>query len=254
MIQRFIEEENKNEDFLAHIKKIGEIAQQAGGLNDLLFEFAEPHLEYLQNLLNTSKIGTVLFAFLVYIYDGSEIYATNLARQFNCKIIDIISYLDEFEILEQKRLIQINREEEEYKQHGQRLTFEVRFKTIDAFRKGNFDTYASVKYLSNDKFFNRLDHLCEDRVRKRRSYQDTIKLMKDLLQNNKHLVFAKKMVSLELSDEATLILILFFCYLISFDQNEIGFKNIDDLYDYEVDFNFTKNSCKNETIYFYRND
>ena len=239
MLQEFIDEGNKNEEFFTHIKRIGEIAQQAGGINDLFFDFARPHLEFLQSHLNTSKIGTAFFALLVYFYDGSEIYAIHFARQLNCKIIDIMSYLGEFEILEKKRLIHINREEE-YRRHGQKLTFEVRFQTIDSLRKGNYDTYASVKYLTNKKFFNRLDHLCEDRVRNRISYLNTIKLMNDLLDNNRHLVFVKKIINLNIPEEATLILILFFCYLVSFDQNEIGYKNIEDIYDYEVDFNFTK--------------
>jgi hypothetical protein len=42
-------------DYFGHISEIGEIISQAGGMNDLFWEFAEPHLDVLSGYF---QLGT----------------------------------------------------------------------------------------------------------------------------------------------------------------------------------------------------
>ena len=60
--------------------------------------------------------------------------------------------------------------------------------TINALRKENFVDPDTVKNLSIDEFFVHLERLCEERVRKRQSYENTIRVMLNLFQNNEHYV------------------------------------------------------------------
>ena len=59
-------QDNSNEFFLK-IKKISEINKQAGGLNDLFFEFAKLYLKYLCNILGVSPVGAALYAGLAHL-------------------------------------------------------------------------------------------------------------------------------------------------------------------------------------------
>src|SRR5215469_13240249 len=97
MLVSELEIDNRNgakPDFFSQIKSIDEIARQAGGINDLFDEFAQPHLQFLGKHLKTSQTGTALLAILVNLYNGDRISITKLAEYLHCKIIDVMSYFD----------------------------------------------------------------------------------------------------------------------------------------------------------------
>nr|AGS53927.1 cell division protein FtsH [uncultured bacterium contig00087] len=231
-------EENQKTDFFTHINEIGSIAKQAGGINDLFYEFAMPHLEYLQNRLSTNQIQTVLFACLIYLYNGDKITITRLANFMNYAVFKVLVYLNEFEILEQKRLLHIKREKEDYRYSGghEQISFELRFTTIDALRKGYYSESAFSQQLSIEKFFVQVERLCEERVQRRQSYPNTIKNMRNLLKDNEHLLFVKKVKALGVNDDTTLVLLRFFHYLVNMDLSEMALYHLEAIYDHSSEF------------------
>ncbi|MCL2128747.1 MAG: ATP-binding protein [Treponema sp.] len=232
-------------DIFFHIIKIDEIAKQAGGLNDLFYEFSESHLQFLSAHLQTSKLGTALLAVLVNLYNGDRISITRLAKYLDCKLIEVLTYMDEFEVLEQKGLLHIIRDSEDFRgfDHNE-LSFELRYNTIDELRKGNFTDPDSAKNLSIEKFFIHLERLCEEIVQRRQSYDNAIKVMLNLLRNNEHLLFVQKIKKLELPEDALIVFIRFFHYLINVDQPEMNFFQLSALYDQDYMFSMLKKSLK----------
>jgi hypothetical protein len=228
---------NNKIDYFSHIHEISKIFDQAGGINDLFWEFAEPHLNFLCDLLHIKKIGAVLLAVLVTIYDGYGKRITEVAESLNMELIEILQLMDEFEILEEMELIQINRVNTNFfSSSDDNLTINLPFRTIEALRKGTCHEMLNNKNLSIDKFFIQVERLCEDRVQKRVSYKNTIRKMKNLLQDNDHLHFVKKILGLDLSDDNTLVLLRFFHYLINVDEPDFPLYYFEVLYEHSSDF------------------
>ena len=187
---------SKKIDYFGHIREIGEIINQAGGMNDLFWEFAEPHLEILRHYLHIEKTTAALFAILLNLYNGRDIELSRIANFLKMKLIEVIQLMDEFEKLEQRELIIIHREDTRqpsyFSSSDEILTIKIPFRTIETMKNGICRDMPQNKNLSIDKFFIQLERLCENRVQGRESYENTKRKMTDLLQDNDHLYFVKK--------------------------------------------------------------
>jgi hypothetical protein len=232
-------------DFFVLFNKIDEIIKQAGGLNDLFFEFAGEYLESISINLCISQTEAALFAILCNLYDGDHIRLYQIKNYLKCKNIEVLSHMDEFEKLEQKKLIHINRANEDFRSYDNELSFKLRLLTIEALRKGHYTDLCISKNLSINEFFRHIGHLCRERVQKRQSNENTKKLMNDLLNDNKHLIFVQRIQKFELSDEDAFILLRFFHYLINLDESELGFEHFQVLYEDDYDFGHIKRQLKN---------
>jgi len=230
------EQNTKTVDYFGHIKAIGEITKQAGGMNDLFYEFAVPHLAFLSENLQIDKSAAALFAVLVNMYDGKPITINQVSNYVNLKCIEVVQFMNEFKILEQKSLIQISimsHYQDFYSTSPGTYMFELPFKTIDALKKGTCHELAIHKNLPIDEFFLCLDSFLEERIQRRVSY-DTIKnKIKNLLLDNDHLRFVKKMQNLALSGDDTLVLLGFFHYVVNNDKHELTINDLAVLLLYE---------------------
>ncbi|MCL1993808.1 MAG: ATP-binding protein [Spirochaetes bacterium] len=210
---------------LSHIMKIDEVFSQAEGLNDLFFEFAQPHLEYLAEHLQISRTAAALFAILVTSFDGNHITISKLASLLRLKAVEVMTHMDELEILEQKGLMSIFRDE----RHREKIIFDLDFQTIEALRKGNFHDLSHEKNLSVEKFFSQIK-LFYRRTRGR-AYNSVINRMRNLLFNNQHLLFVKKIQKLGLCSIDTLILLFIFNITVNFDKPDIKLEWLQELFD-----------------------
>jgi hypothetical protein len=240
-------------DFFSCIKEIGKIATQAGGINDLFFEFAESHLDFLCGNLQISRTGAALYAILINLYEGENISIFHLANHMNLKCIEIMPYMDELEILEQKDLIYIKRRNENRNSHDSRwdgkIAFDPRFSTFDALRKGDFNILFTKKNLTIDRFFVQLSILYENFNNSKQSIKNTVLKITDLLKDNDHLVFVKKIQKLDLSENNLLVLLYFFEQLVNDDENEIRYDELRNLFDDKYDFSDVKHQLKTGSSY-----
>jgi hypothetical protein len=245
-------------DFLSCIRDIGEIATQAGGLNDLFFEFAGTHLDFLCDNLQISRTGAALYAILINLYDGNHVTIVRLASYMHLKCIEVMSYMDELEILEQKGLIYIKSGDEDRHSHfdryGGKIAFDPRFSTIDALRKGDFQVLFTAKNLPIDKFFVQLGILYEDCKNSRQSYKNTILKITDFLKDNDHLLFVQKLQKINMATNDLFILLYFFEQLVNEDEQEIGFRDLVSIFDRKSDFNRIKQQLRSGGHYLSKNN
>ena len=235
-------------DYFSHINAIGEILKQAGGMNDLFHEFAGPHLVFLGGNLQIDRPAAALFAILVNMYDGRPVTVNQLSDYLALKCIEVLQFMDEFEQLEQKGLIQIYKGDPSpfpFTPSPETFMFELPLQTIDALRKGTCHELAVSKNLSIDEFFLKLESLFEERVQKRVAYKNTKKKMRSLLLGNGHLPFVQKILGFALSDDDTLILLRFFHYSVNVDEHEMTIRHLEALYDHSSTFTGVKRLLRN---------
>jgi len=244
-------------DFLSCVRDIGEIATQAGGINDLFFEFAGSQLDFLCDNLQISRTGAALYAILINLYDGNHVTIVRLAKFMHLKCIEVMSYMDELGILEQKDLIYIKGGDERRDSmwdHDGKIAFDPRFTTLDALRKGDFHVLFSQKNLSIDKFFIQLGIIYQDCKHSRQSSKNTILKITDFLKDNDHLLFVKKIQKLALSTNDLYILLYFFEQLVNEDEQEIEFRYLSSLFDDKSIFNHTKQQLRSGGHYLSKNN
>jgi len=159
-------------------------------------------------------------------------HAVSEKQQFLNKLLgetetpDIHSYSAQ---LEKKKLIRCKKKEDG-------LSFRVPGEVQDSLRKNN--TYTPEEYgnLSIFGFFSVLRRIFVERIDKELTYNSLKTELLNLVNQNKHLNFCKKIMSYCL-DENDLILLLRFCDLYgAFDMDIIQKHNLEFMFDKELDF------------------
>jgi len=229
----FNEGHNVKVDFLTHIRRIGEITKQSGGLNDLFYEFADPHLEFLCGQMSINKPTAAVFSAMVNMFTGQAVSINHLAGYLKLECIEIIMLMDELEELEQKELIQISHDDPDpFSYTHDVISFKLPIRTIDALRKGSCYELFNKKNLTIEGFFLEIENLCEERVQKHTSYKNTKIKMVNLLSDNTHLEFVEKLLDLQLHDDDLLVLLRFFHYTINVDEPDMSLRHLEALYDH----------------------
>jgi hypothetical protein len=244
MLQNVIEQNKKEMNFFDCISKISDINKQADGLNDLFFDFARPYLDFLCDILRISQTGAAIFAGLIDIYDGCSTSINEISKYLHIKCIELIEYMDELEFLAQNGLIYINRGDNHRFGSSNTLFFELRFEAIDALKNGKHCNLKLTKNLSIDDFFIHIEHLCEDRVQGRTPYKTTMKNMDNLLKDNEHLNFVRKIQKLELPNDDLFILLRFFHYTVTNGEPDMDFHALSVIYEHRSDFTPVKRSLE----------
>ena len=244
MIQNKVEGEKGKTDFFDCIAKISTINKQAGGLNDLFFEFAGPYLDYLCDILHTSPTCAAIFAGLNSLYNGSGIYLKELSEYLQIKCIQIIQYLDEMEFLEENGLVYINKGTHRF-DDSESISFELRIEAINALRNGDYHNLVVNKNLTIYQLFTKIERLCEDCVQNRKSLDVTLKKMRNLLNDNSHLIFVQKIQKLELPEVDTFVLLRFFHYTVTIDDPDMDFNYLKAIYNHYSDFTQVKRLLNN---------
>jgi hypothetical protein len=103
------EQTTKKNDYPDHIQEIARIIKQTGGVNDLFCELADPQIQFLAENLQISPNAVVLYAALVNLYTGQNISLAQLADYVKLSPIVLRTFVEEFEELEKKELVQIFR-------------------------------------------------------------------------------------------------------------------------------------------------
>ncbi|MDR2543782.1 MAG: ATP-binding protein [Treponema sp.] len=242
----FDERHNAKVDFLSPIRKIGEITRQAGGLNELFYEFSDPYLDFLSKHIQIGKSAAAIFAAMVNMYNGLEMTINQLAGYLKLECIEIIMLMDELEELEEKQLIQISHDcIDPFSNSQEAIFFKLPLRTIEALRKGSYQELLNKKNLTIEELFLQIEYLCEERVQKRLTFKNTRTKMNNLLNDNTHLDFVNKLLNLKLQDDDMLVLLRFFHYTINVDEPDMSLRQLEALYEHSSNFIGIKRQLRN---------
>jgi ATPases of the AAA+ class len=227
---------SKDKGILDHIEKIVEISKEKG-IEKCLSE-GKKHLEYVSKKLGLNPIQAVLFSHFMEKSDDNNIKISEIAETIKCSKIKILKYMNECEELEKRKLIRCSRDNDY-------ISYRVPRDVCDSLRKFNEFRPEKLDNLTISKFFVTLDKIFAEKNNNELTYDTMKSELKDLIGQNMHLLFCKKIMSYNLYED-DLTLLLCFCHLSgNNDDDNIGVHDIKFLYDetssfYDVKRQLTK--------------
>jgi len=205
-----------------HIDKIVEISTKRG-IEKCLSE-GRKHLDYVTKKLGINPIQAVLFSHFMEKSDSGSIRISEIAETIKCSKIKILKYMNECEELEKKKLIRCSR-------GGDCITYRIPRDVCDSLRKNDEFMPEKLDNLTISKFFITLERIFEEKSNSELTYDAMTEEIEDLINQNMHLAFCKKIMSYNLY-ESDLILLICFCHLFANnDDDNIGTHDIKFLYD-----------------------
>jgi hypothetical protein len=160
----------------------------------------------------------------------------DIAESIKCNKIQLVKYMDDFEELERKQFIRCRRRVNEYRKRKEMPTYRVPVEIIEAVRKGNVFVPPDYKNLTIRIFFSVLRDLIEQRKEGELTFTAFVDEISDLLNNNMHLEFCKKIKWYQL-DQPDATLLLQFCDLyVNNDDDMISIHDLEGIQDDELDF------------------
>jgi hypothetical protein len=210
---------------LDHIEKIIEISQKYNIEKSL--SKGRKHIDYVTGKLGISPIQAVLFSHFMERSDDSHIQLGEIAQSIKCSKLRIIKYINDCEELERKKLIRCRREKDN-------VSFRVPRDVCESIRKYNEFRPEKKDNLSIDRFFTALERIFEERENDELTYENMKLELLDLINQNMHLLFCKKIMSYK-HDEDNLVLLACFCHL-------AGNNNDDNIGDHDFRFLYEDNT------------
>jgi len=213
-------------DILDKLEKIVEMSRKYG-INKCLIK-GKAYLDYVTKKLDINPIQAVLFSHLMERSVGNHILLSEIADSIKCSKIRIIKYLNECEELEKKKLIRCCRDESS-------ISFRVPRDVRDSLRKYNEFKPEEKDNLSIFKFFTLLEQLFEDRENNELTFDSLKTELLDFININMHLLFCKKIMGYNLCED-NLVLLILFCHLSGNNNDDnIGFHDLQFLFENKSD-------------------
>jgi hypothetical protein len=215
----------KDMGILDHIEKIIEISQKYNIEKSL--QKGKKHIDYVTGKLGISPIQAVLFSHFMERSDDNHIQLGEIAQSIKCSKLRIIKYINDCEELERKKLIRCRREKDNF-------SFRVPRGVCESIRKYNEFRPEKNDNLTIDRFFTALESIFEERENDELTYENMKLELLDLINQNMHLLFCKKIMSYK-HEEDNLALLVCFCHL-------AGNNNDDNIGDHDFRFLYEDNT------------
>jgi len=212
----------KDKSILDHVEKIVEIFTK-NSIEKYLSE-GRKHLDYVSKKMGINYIQAVLFSHFMEKSDYGCIRISEIAETIKCSKVRIIKYMNECEELGKKKLIRCSR-------NGNDVSYRIPHEVSDSLRKYNKFRPEKLDNLTMSKFFVTLEKVFDEMGNSELTY-DTMKMeIKDLINQNMHLVFCRKIMSYNLYEDDLILLVCFCHFSGNNDDDNIGMYDIKFLFD-----------------------
>jgi hypothetical protein len=218
---------------LDHLEKIVTLTGKRG-FTDSFFEKARPHIKYAADILKLTEIQTAIFAHFLNQYDDQSITTESLAGTIKCGKLRLIKYMNEFDILEKRKLIRCRRCVHEDLFGNDMPTYRVPRDVVMAVKDGRQFIPASNANLSPTKYFKIHHSLFSQRRIGELSFELLLNESRDLTNANGHLAFVQKLKQYTLPANEAIILLYFCDCLVNSDEETIGEGVLDFIFDDEL--------------------
>ena len=225
--------ETKKMDLLMAIEQIVEKAKDSQ-LSKEFFRKASKYIKYVSEKLGLTKEQSVMLSLFVNRSDDNRIHISELSTDVKCSTIRILQYMNDIDELEKRELICCCRDKS-------RITYRVPFDVIEALRHD--EKYNPKKYtdLTCQELFGILEDIFELRRDNEITYETMSHKINSLLEDNSHLNFVSELDCLFPDDGDEKFLFLLFCHLcVNNGDDNIGYHDLNFLYDDKREWNRTK--------------
>lgn len=213
----------KPKSILESFEYIVELAEDSNLDNDF-FEKAAQHIKYASRKLKLAPMQVALLAMFVDRSEDSRIMISDIAKYAGCRTTKILRLSDDIDTLECQRYLRASRTRNS-------LSYRVPGAVLKSLRKNQSYIYEEEPVLDTQTFFDRFDRLMNEKDDDELTHDSLKELTMDMLDEIKETIFATELRWCGFGDEDTLLFIFMAHLFVENNDDNIGFHDIDDLFD-----------------------
>lgn len=213
----------KKMDLLTAVEQIVEKAKDSK-LNTEFYRKADKYIKYVSEKMELTKEQSVMMALFIDNSDDECICISQFGRFLGCRTTRIIRYMADIDVLERRELVRCSR-------YDHRISYRVPSEVLEAFKKNEKFVPKDYSGLSCSELFVEIESLFELRNEKELTFDALVEKMHHLFDCNKQLLFVQKIKSYDLDTDDEMMLVLFSHLFVNNSDDNIGYHDIDFLYD-----------------------
>ena len=224
-------------DLLMAVEKIVDLAKDSQ-LSKEFYRKADKYIKYVSTKLELTKEQSVIMALFINRSDDNSIRISEISKDVECTTTRILRYMNDIDVLEKREYVRCCRE-----RRG-RISYRVPFDVIEAFKRDEKYVPRKLMNLTCPELFSELEDIFDLRRDNEITFEVMGQKIHSLLEDNPQLQFTKAIRQSGWEDgmEEELMLLLLFCHLyVNNNDNNIGFNDLDFLYDDKRTWNRVKN-------------
>lgn len=213
----------KPKSILESFEYIVELAEDSNLDNDF-FEKAAKHIKYASRKLKLAPMQVALLAMFVDRSEDSRIMISDIAKYTGCRTTKILRLSDDIDTLERQRYLRASRSRNS-------LSYRVPGAVLKSLRKNQPYIYEEEPIPDTQTFFDRFDRLMNEKNDDELTHDSLKELTMEMLDEIKGTIFATELRRCGFGDEDTLLFIFMAHLFVENNDDNIGFHDIDDLFD-----------------------
>ena len=210
-------------DLLQAVEKIVELAKDSQLSKDF-FRKAGKYIKHLSEALDLTKEQSVMMSLFIDNSEDSSISISDFGTFLGCRTTRIIRFMNDIDVLEKRGLIICCRD-----RSGR--SYRVPMKVIEAFQHNELYKPDDLSGLSCAELFAELEDIFDMRKNDELTEKGVCEKIRELFTNNPNLIFVEKLKSFNFDIEDELLLILFSHLFVNNSDDNIGFYDLDFLFD-----------------------
>jgi len=228
-------DKQKKYNLLGHMEQIVELTGKYG-LSEEYSLIVKPHLDLVCQRLHITPVQAVLFSHIVSEFDGAPVRMQEIARALNCNRMKIMQHMNDFDELQCKKLIRPRKQSERYNSTDA-YDYSIPKEVMACLMKDQEYQPINQSNLEITELFVRIWSVFERRIDDDEiSYDEMASDIMDLLNDNKHLPFVKKVFEYNFSKDNMMMLLRFCHYHVNRDIEEMDLRNIAQIFDHHSQF------------------
>ncbi len=218
---------------LYFFEKIVDLARGSQLSNDFFCE-AALYIKLISERLDLTKNQIVMMALFLNWSDDCAIRLSEIGEYVNCTTIHLLLYQNDIDELERKEYIRCCRETPGYKKY---VSYRVPYGVIEAINRGERYVPRKCTGLSIQELLGELEEIFGLRREKEITYEKMTKKIDSLLEDNNKLKFVETIDLWYPDDDDEKYLLLLFCHLcVNNGDDDIGYYDLDFLYEEKRDW------------------
>ena len=253
--------QKKQMDLLTAIEQIVEKAKDSK-LSPEFYRKASRYIKYVSDKLDLTKEQSVMLALFMNRSDDNRIRISELSEDVACSTIHILRYMNDIDVLEKREFVRCCRDFHGYRKS---ISYRVPFDVIEAMKRDEKYVPKKSTGLTCQELFGEFEKLFDLRNENEITYEALTQKVNSLFEDNKQLQFVKLVNGFfpphENFDDDKMLVVLFSHLCVNNGDDNIGFHDLDFLFDDKREWNRQKIRISNgdhflfyEEIIEYNND
>ena len=225
-------------DLLTAVEQVVELSK-GSHLDAEFFKKAAKPLKVISEKMELTKEQSLMLALFIDNSENSSIAISDFAKHFECSTTRIIRSMNDVDELVRKGFVLCSRN------RRRNVSYRVPMDVVEAFKHNEKYTPREYFDLTCPELFGVVCEIMEMRKNDELSTEAAVTMLKALLDNNKHLVFVQKFLSLDYDEDEWVLLFLFSHLFVNNGDDNICFYDLEFFYDDQLDWSLIKRSLVN---------